>query len=142
MLTREGYLNRFWQGYPQLRRLLEGKEDGIATGPEALLSSVDELDGPRISIDHGSLGRLADILVIARLLSKHEAEVQTAITERVLPGEQITAEVKRLLNELQSRIEAFLGVLARSYEHDVESALKVARRIDEQCRQIDGRERT
>ena len=77
MLTEEGYRNRFWQGYPHLRQLFERKDSSVPNGVD-LFSLFD--DGElRVSIDHGPLGRLADVVSIARLLASHGDDVQDAI---------------------------------------------------------------
>ena len=77
MLTEEGYRGRFWRGYPQLRRLLESKDGSIPRGVN-LFQLLDDGE-PRISTDHGPLGRLADVLAIARLLAGRGSDVQDAV---------------------------------------------------------------
>ena len=98
MLTEEGYRNRFWRGYPHLRRLLERKDSSTPHGVD-LLRLIDD-DEPRISEDHGQLGRLADVLAIARLLASQGRDVQDAMRVDTSSAEGMTEEVGKLLHEL------------------------------------------
>lgn len=129
MLTENGYRDRFWRGYPHLRQLLERKDSSVPTGVD-LLALVTE-DESRISIDHGPLGRLADVLAIARLLASHANEVQDVM--RVDPSSvtQITGEVGQLLDELEGSIHAFHHALARACGREVEVTRTVVRDVQE-----------
>lgn len=130
MLTEKGYRDRFWQGYPQLRRVLEGKERSLTHGVHALLSAVDAEDGPRVSTDHGTIGQLGDVLCIGRLLAKHHDDVQGRLVEAGPATEALRAEVTGLVDELESRLQAFVVTLSRSFERDIESLRMVVRDID------------
>ena len=109
MLTKEGYRNRFWRGYPQLRQLLEPKDGSIPEGVD-LLRLLDDGE-PRISTDHGPLGRLADVLAIARLLASRGSEVQDAMRIDTSSAEGIPQEVGQLLDELEGAIHALSSCL-------------------------------
>jgi hypothetical protein len=124
MLTKEGYRNRFWRGYPQLRQLLEPKDGSIPESGDLLRL----LDGePRISTDRGPLGRLADVLAIARLLASRGSEVQEAMRIDTSSAEGIPQEVGQLLDELEGAIHA----LAHACDREIEVTRTIVRDIQE-----------
>jgi hypothetical protein len=132
MLTKEGYRNRFWRGYPQLRQLLEPKDGSIPEGVN-LLRLLDD-DEPRISTDHGPLGRLADVLAIARILASRGSEVQDAMRVDTSAAEGIPQEVGQLLAELESAIHDFrraLDALSHACGREIEVTRTVVRDIRE-----------
>jgi hypothetical protein len=55
MLSEEGVRDRFWQHYPQLRRVIEGKADSIPRGVNGLLTSDFPDDQWRPSTWQGSI---------------------------------------------------------------------------------------
>jgi hypothetical protein len=129
MLTHEGYRNRFWRGYPELRRLLESKDGSIPVGVD-LFQLLDDGE-PRISTDHGPLGRLADVLAIARLLASRGSEVQDAMRIDTSSAEGIRQEVGQLLHELERAIRALRHGLAHACDREIEATRAIVRDIQE-----------
>ena len=129
MLSESGLRDRFWQGYPQLRRLLEGKESSLPRGLDALLSAFPE-EQQLPSTWQGSLDRLADVLCIARLLGEYRRGLQDAMTVGASSAEQITEEVNRLLHELEWRTQDVLRAFAHSFDRDIEVTRRVAREAE------------
>src|SRR5688572_3628065 len=119
MLTEEGYRNRFWRGYPHLRRLLERSGESVPQGVD-LFSFFDD-GGPCTSIDNGLLGRLADVLAIARLVASQGRDVQDAIHNDTPSSARITDEVKQLLGELEARIYAFKQAVDQAFTREIEA---------------------
>ncbi|SRR5258705_12741098 len=85
MLTEKGYRDRFWKDYPQLRRILEGKERSFPCGVDALFASAFPEDQSLPSTWQGSVDRLTDVLCIARLLREHASDLQDAIAGGAFP---------------------------------------------------------
>lgn len=126
MLTEKGYSDRFWRDYPQLRRVLGGKERSMPRSLEALLVSVCPEHQWLPSTFEGPLDRLADVLCIAQLLAEHRGDVQNAIAVDVYSAEQITGEVGQLVHELEGRLSA----LAHSFDRHIEAARTVAHEVE------------
>jgi hypothetical protein len=129
MLTENGYRDRFWRGYPHLRQFLEPKAGSIPHGVD-LLGFVDD-DEPRISTDHGPIGRLADVIAIARLLTAERSDVIDVMGRDAASSEKITEEVNRLIDELVGRLDAFRHALARASSREIEVARITAREVEE-----------
>jgi hypothetical protein len=127
MLTAKGYRDRFWQGYPELRRILDDKE--LSVPEDVLLMSAFPEDQWLPSTWQGSTGRLNDVLRIVRLLQKHGGDLQRAMATGPSPAEQILEEISRLVDELEGRTQAFLSAFTRSFRRDVEATRTVARDV-------------
>jgi hypothetical protein len=69
------------------------------------------------TIDNGLLGRLADVLAIARLVASQGRDVQDAIHNDTPSSAGITDEVKQLLGELEARIYAFKQAADQAFSH-------------------------
>jgi hypothetical protein len=134
MLTEDGYRNRFWQGYPHLRRLLERKDDPIPHGAD--LRGFFDDDEPRTSVDHGSLGRLTDVIAIARLLASQGLDIQHAMRVDTSSTEVITEEIRQLLDELEGRVHALRQRVARACDREVDDTRAVARDVQELGRHL------
>jgi hypothetical protein len=149
MLTEDGFRNRFWRGYPHLRRLLESKEGPVPRGVD--LEEFFANDEPRSSVNHGPLGRLAEVIAITRLLTRQGREIQDAMRDQASSAEGIADEVGQFLRELEERVHAFRRATL-ACDHEVDGARAVAHDVHELCgrlrvegqvrpRENDGREK-
>jgi hypothetical protein len=86
---------------------------------------------PRISTDHGPLGRLADVLAIARLLASRGSEVQDAMRIDTSSAEGIRQEVGQLLHELEGAIRTLRHALAQACDREIEVTRAIVRDIQE-----------
>jgi hypothetical protein len=128
MLSEEAMRDRFWRGYPHLRQLLQ-RHDGSVPRGEDLWGFID--DEPRISIDPGPLGRLADVIAIARLLTSKASEVQNTMRGGASSAESIAEEVRQLLDELEGRLDGFQHAVAAACRRQLESTRTTARDLQE-----------
>ena len=118
-LTKEGIRNRFWRGYPHLRRLFGRRAGSVPYGVD-LLSLFD--DGElRTSIDHGPLDRLLYVVAIARLLASHGDEAQDAIRPADKSSLVGILEVAQLHSELDGRMTAFRHAVDRAFGCDIDA---------------------
>ncbi|MEO8257239.1 MAG: hypothetical protein ABI868_07815 [Acidobacteriota bacterium] len=129
MLTDEGYRSRFWRGYPHLRQVFEAKDGSIPHGVD-LLRLIDG-DEPRISIDHGPLGHLADLIAIARLLTRQSSDIHNAMRGEASSAEAVADELRRLLDELEGGLQGLRHAVARACEREIEAARTKARDFQE-----------
>jgi hypothetical protein len=127
MLTKQGRLNRFWERYPHLRKILQSEEEPIPHGVD-LLALVDD-DTPRMSIDAGRLGRLADAIAIARLLAARAEEVTQAMRLNPPGADGITNDVSELLSTLEADFSDLQHTLARAANREIRAIVPVANEI-------------
>ena len=88
-------------------------------------------DEPRVSTDHGPLGRLSDVLAIARLIAGQGGIAQDAMRADVSSVPRITEEVDQLCEEVEQRIRGLQHFLARAGGREIEATRAVVREIQE-----------
>jgi hypothetical protein len=124
MLTQDGYRDRFWRGYSQLRLLLEGKEESVQRD---LFREREELPSTWRSAE----GILCDLLCMARLLEWHVEDVRRAMADGIVSPDSVSEEANRLRSALEDRARGFLAALTQSLDRDIEASRMVVHDLEE-----------